>query len=160
MPIEIERKFRVQSNSYKEEAVSTTRIVQGFLNTDPERTVRIRIDGDFGYLTVKGLSNTAGTARFEWEKEIEVKEAEILLRLCEPEILEKVRYRIPNGKHTFEVDEFLGSNEGLVVAEIELLTETESFEIPEWIGNEVTGDIKYYNSNLSKQPYNTWFNET
>ncbi|MEO1010671.1 MAG: CYTH domain-containing protein [Bacteroidota bacterium] len=156
MQIEIERKFLVDSLAFKEEAFSVTRIVQGFLNTDPERTVRIRIDGDFGYITVKGLSNETGTARFEWEKELDLEEAEALLRLCEPVILEKVRYRIPHEEHTFEVDEFLGSNQGLIVAEIELQSEDEPFERPQWLGEEVTGDVRYYNSSLSKKPYTTW----
>ena len=136
--------------------MTSTRLVQGFLNTHPKRTVRVRIDGDFGYLTIKGLSNETGTSRFEWEKEITPKEAEELLLLCEPEVLEKTRYKIPIGGHFFEVDEFHGENEGLVIAEIELQHENEVFEIPDWLGKEVTGEIKYYNSQLSKQPFNTW----
>ncbi|WP_299533319.1 CYTH domain-containing protein [Ulvibacterium sp.] len=156
MALEIERKFLVDSIAFKVEAMISTRIIQGFLNTHPERTVRVRIDGDFGYLTVKGLSNETGTSRFEWEKEISLKEAEELLLLCEPKILEKTRYKIPVGNHYFEVDEFHGENGGLIIAEIELLHEEEVFEIPNWLGKEVTGDIKYYNSQLSKQPFNTW----
>jgi CYTH domain-containing protein len=156
MAIEIERKFLVNSDAFKKEATASTRIVQGFLNTHPKRTVRIRIDGDFGYLTVKGLSNESGTSRFEWEKEITPEEAEELIPLCEQKILEKTRYKIPNGNHFFEVDEFHGENEGLVIAEIELQNEKEVFEIPDWLGKEVTGEIKYYNSQLSKQPFNTW----
>lgn len=156
MAIEIERKFLVNSDAFKKEATASTRIVQGFLNTHPKRTVRIRIDGDFGYLTVKGLSNESGTSRFEWEKEITLEEAEELIPLCEQKILEKTRYKIPNGNHFFEVDEFHGENEGLVIAEIELQNEKEVFEIPDWLGKEVTGEIKYYNSQLSKQPFNTW----
>ncbi|MFD0863245.1 CYTH domain-containing protein [Sungkyunkwania multivorans] len=154
--IEIERKFLVTSDTYKEEALKQTRIVQGFLNTHPERTVRVRIKGYQGFLTVKGISNEAGTQRFEWEKEITLREAEQLIPLCEPTVIEKIRYEIPLGKHLFEVDEFLGENEGLVIAEIELEDEDEEFLKPSWLGDEVTGDINYYNSNLSKQPYKTW----
>jgi adenylate cyclase len=154
--IEIERKFLVTSKAYTSEAFKKTRIEQGFLNTDPNRTVRVRIKGNQGFLTVKGKSNETGTIRTEWEKEIEVSEAESLLKLCEEGIIEKMRYEIKAGKHIFEVDEFFGNNQGLIIAEIELNAENESFEKPNWIGKEVTGDIKYYNSQLSKQPYNTW----
>lgn len=151
--VEIERKFLVVSSEYRNIALSKERIVQGFLNTDPERTVRVRIKGDSGYLTVKGKSNASGTTRFEWEREITVAEAEELLSLCEPVILEKTRYNIPYAGHLFEVDEFHGANKGLVVAEIELKEESEIFEKPDWLGQEVTGDIKYYNSQLSKNPW-------
>jgi len=154
--IEIERKFLVKSDAFKKEASSQTRIVQGFLNRHPERTVRVRIKADSGYLTIKGKSNESGTSRFEWEKQIGVKEAEALLDLCEKGILEKTRYEIPVGKHVYEVDEFHGENEGLVVAEVELNSEDEVFEKPDWLEKEVTGDIKYYNSQLSKKPYETW----
>ena len=154
--IEIERKFLILSEAFKNEAFNCTRIVQGFLNTNPMRTVRIRIKGDEGFLTVKGKSNEAGTIRTEWEKEIEVSEAELLLNLCEEGVIEKNRYEIKVGKHIFEVDEFFGNNRGLMIAEIELVEENESFEKPIWLGKEVTGDIKYYNSQLCKQPYNTW----
>lgn len=150
--VEIERKFLVVSNEYRNGAVSKERIVQGFLNTDPERTVRVRIKGDSGFLTVKGKSNISGTTRFEWEKEILVEEAEQLLPLCEPGILEKIRYSISFAGHLFEVDEFGGANEGLVIAEVELDGEDEIFERPDWLGEEVTGDIRYYNSQLSKNP--------
>ncbi len=154
--IEIERKFLVQSNAYRSFARSRTRIVQGFLNTDANRTVRIRIKGDEGFITVKGKSNTSGTSRFEWEKNIPVKEAEALLDLCEKGVMEKHRYEIQVGNHVFEVDEFTGENEGLIVAEIELVSENETFEIPDWLGKEVTGEIKYYNSQLSKRPFKRW----
>jgi len=156
--IEIERKFLVTSDVFKREATSVERIVQGFLNTHPERTVRIRIAGKFGYLTVKGETINSGTTRFEWEKEIPVEEAEDLLVICEAGVIEKRRYKIPKGNHIFEVDEFFGKNEGLVVAEVELNSEDESFEKPEWLGEEVTGDVKYYNSQLSKNPYSQWKN--
>ncbi len=154
--IEIERKFLVKSEAYKNEATSKKRIVQGFLNTHPNRTVRVRIKGDKGFLTIKGISNETGTSRFEWEKEIDPKEAEALLNLCEETIIDKTRYEIPIGGFIFEVDEFHKANEGLVIAEIELQGENEEFERPEWLGEEVTGQIKYYNSQLSKQPFGRW----
>jgi CYTH domain-containing protein len=154
--IEIERKFLISSEAFKKEAFKSTRIVQGFLNTHPMRTVRIRIKGNQGFLTVKGKSNEAGTMRTEWEKEIDVDEADSLLKLCEKGIIEKMRYEIKAGKHVFEVDEFFGENLGLTIAEIELNDENENFEKPKWLGKEVTGDVKYYNSQLSKQPFNTW----
>lgn len=154
--VEIERKFLVKSEQFKKQASSKSRIVQGFLNTHPERTVRVRIKGGSGFLTVKGKSNDSGTSRFEWEKLIGLEEAESLLILCEDGVLEKTRYEIPLGKHAYEVDEFHGENQGLIVAEIELMNENEDFERPEWLGDEVTGDIKYYNSRLSKQPYKNW----
>ena len=154
--LEIERKFLVVSDAYKQEATSQVRIAQGFLNTDPERTVRVRIKGNQGFLTVKGPSNPSGTTRFEWETEISLQEATNLIDLCEDVILEKERFEVPLGNHLFEVDEFLGENKGLVVAEIELNHEDEVFERPKWLGEEVTGQPKYYNSQLSKKPYATW----
>lgn len=157
---EIERKFLVTSESFKNEAHKRMRIVQGFLNTHPKRTVRIRIQGDNGYITIKGKPNNSGLSRFEWEKQIPLAEAEELLRLCEPGIIEKTRYEIFIDNHTFEVDDFIGENEGLIIAEIELDSENEPFSKPEWLGNEVTGDVKYYNSNLSKNPFKTWTNES
>lgn len=154
--VEIERKFLIITEDFKNEAKKSTRIVQGFLNTDPERTVRIRIKGEQGFITVKGKGNAAGVSRFEWEKEISTAEAEQLLSLCEKGVIEKIRYEIPLGNHTFEVDEFLGENTGLFVAEIELNDENESFLKPNWLGKEITGDPKYYNSQLSKIPYLSW----
>jgi adenylate cyclase len=154
--IEIERKFLTLSSQYKADATGKTRIVQGFLNTSPDRTVRIRIRGEKGFITVKGKSNLAGTSRFEWEKEIPVPEAEALLKLCEKGILEKTRFEILCGNHIFEVDEFQGLNSGLTVAEVELRSEEEAFQKPGWLGEEVTGQIKYYNSQLSCTPYTTW----
>jgi len=118
--------------------------------------VRVRIKGDSAFLTIKGKSNDSGTSRFEWEKQIDIHDAEALLDLCEAGILEKTRYEIPSGKHIYEVDEFQGKNQGLLIAEIELNSEDEVFEKPNWLGKEVTGDVKYYNSQLSKQPYKTW----
>ena len=154
--IEIERKFLVTSNEFKKEAFKETRIIQGFLNTDKERTVRVRIKGDLGFITVKGKSTNDGLSRFEWEKEIEKLEAESLLKLCEPTIIDKVRYEIKVGKHIFEVDKFHGENEGLIIAEIELSSEDEQFIKPDWLGEEVTGDSRYYNSKLTKKPFTKW----
>jgi len=154
--IEIERKFLVKSTAFKSHARSEEIISQGFLNTHPERTVRVRVKGEKGFLTVKGKSNESGTSRFEWEKEIEKSDAEELLQLCESGVLVKTRHEIIVGAHIFEVDEFHGNNEGLIVAEIELQDEKESFEKPEWLGDEVTGEIKYYNSQLIENPYSQW----
>lgn len=154
--VEIERKFLVLSDSYKKEAAAQKRIVQGYLNSNPERTVRVRIKGDQGFLTIKGKSNDAGTIRMEWEKEIPLSDAEQLLTLCEKGAIDKIRYEIKSGIHTFEVDEFFGDNEGLTVAEIELSEENEAFEKPSWLGKEVTGDQRYYNSQLSNNPFKTW----
>lgn len=154
--LEIERKFLVKSDGFKKTATSQTRIVQGFLNTDPDRTVRVRIRGNQGFLTVKGTSNASGTTRFEWEIEITGAEAANLIDLCETGILEKVRFAVPFGNHLFEVDEFLGENKGLIIAEVELKHEDERFEKPDWLGEEVTGQVKYYNSQLSKKPYREW----
>jgi len=154
--VEIERKYLVSSKNYRSLAYSKTHIVQGFLNSHPDRVVRIRIADDNAFLTVKGRSNSSGTSRFEWEKKIPVAEAELLLELCEKEILEKIRYCVKTGNHIIEVDEFLGSNEGLVVAEIETENANDKIEVPAWVGLEVTGDIKYYNSQLSKYPFNEW----
>jgi CYTH domain-containing protein len=153
---EIERKFLVESTDFIKESVTHNRIVQGYLNSNPERTIRIRIKGSKGYLTIKGKGNESGTTRFEWEKEITLSEAEALLQLCESGIIDKTRYEVSFGKHTFEVDVFSGENEGLIVAEVELTSENEVFESPNWLGQEVTGDKKYYNSYLSENPYSTW----
>ncbi len=153
---EIERKFLVKNETYKTQAQSSFRIVQGFLNTHPERTVRVRIKGEKGFLTIKGKGNDSGTTRFEWEKEIPVHEAEALLVLCEKGQIDKIRYEVKVENHTYEVDEFSGENKGLIVAEIELSDENEAFVKPDWLGEEVTGDVKYYNSQLSKKPYCEW----
>lgn len=153
---EIERKFLVKNDGYKSLAAAKKNIAQGYLNTNPERTVRVRISNEKGFLTIKGKGNETGMTRFEWEKEIPVAEAEALLLLCEKGVIEKTRFEIPVGKHLFEVDEFYGENKGLVIAEIELLSETEPFEIPEWLGSEVTNDERYYNAYLSKKPYLSW----
>lgn len=154
--IEIERKFLVTSKDFKEESFKVTRIIQGFLNRDPDRTVRIRIRNNKGILTVKGLSSSDGLSRFEWEKNISKKDAKALLEFCEKGVIDKLRYEVKCGKHIFEVDEFFGDNEGLIIAEIELQSEDEKFIKPDWLGEEVTGQIQYYNSQISKQPFNTW----
>ena len=156
MNIEIERKFLVKNLSYKSESFEKKYIKQGYLNSDKNRTVRIRVSNNTGFITIKGKSNKNGTSRFEWEKEISATEAEELLLLCEPTIIEKTRYLIKVGYHTFEVDEFAGENSGLVVAEIELNSEDEVFEKPNWLSKEVTGDLKYYNSSISKLPFINW----
>lgn len=153
---EIERKFLVNSTEFIQESSLQNRIVQGYLNSDPSRTVRVRIKGEKGFLTIKGKGNASGTTRFEWEKEIAVAEAELLLQLCEKGIIDKIRYEIPVGKHTFEVDVFSGENHGLIIAEVELSSENEFFEKPHWLGMEVTGDKRYYNSYLSENPFATW----
>ncbi|MEZ4809715.1 MAG: CYTH domain-containing protein [Allomuricauda sp.] len=154
--LEIERKFLVTSEAYRQDATSQIRIVQGFLNTHPNRTVRVRIKDDKGFLAVKGPSNVTGTTRFEWEMEISVTEATNLIDLCEDIILEKIRFEVPYKNHVFEVDEFLGENKGLVIAEVELNHEDEVFERPTWLGDEVTGQKKYYNSQLSIKPFREW----
>ena len=153
---EIERKFLVESTDFIKENTVNNRIVQGYLNSNPERTVRVRIKGNKGFLTIKGKGNENGTTRFEWEKEISLSEAEALLQLCESGIIDKIRYEIPLGKHTFEVDVFSGENQGLIIAEVELTSENEFFEQPNWLGKEVTGDKKYYNSHLSEHPFCSW----
>ena len=155
MSHEIERKFLVKGE-YKTHAMRSSRIVQGYLSSVTGRTVRIRIRGEKGYITGKGKSNESGLSRYEWEKEIPLNEAEELLLLCEPGAIEKTRYEIQAGKHIFEVDEFYGDNEGLTLAEIELESEDESYEKPEWLGEEVTGDRRYYNSSLTKHPFKNW----
>nr|WP_298996417.1 CYTH domain-containing protein [uncultured Allomuricauda sp.] len=154
--LEIERKFLVKSHEYRKQALSKTRIVQGFLNTHPERTVRVRVTGEIGFLTVKGKSNVSGTSRYEWEKEIEKEEALSLMELCEPGIIDKYRYEVDFEGKLFEIDEFAGDNAGLVIAEIELKDENETFEKPKWLGKEVTGKVAYYNSQLIQKPYNQW----
>ena len=156
MPQEIERKFLVKSDAYKAEAYKETRIIQGYLLSNPERTVRVRIKGNRGFITIKGKSSDSGASRYEWEKEISVTEAEELLQLCEPGMINKTRYEVKAGRFKFEVDEFYGENQGLVVAEIELSDENDAFEKPAWLGEEVTGERKYYNAMLIKKPFTQW----
>jgi len=148
MSYEIERKFLVKG-PFKDQAFKSHKIVQGFLSRVKDRIVRIRLKDDQGFITIKGKSNQSGTSRYEWEKEISKKEAEELFKLCEEGIIDKRRYYIQNGPHVIEVDEFFGLHQGLILAEIELNSENESFIKPHWLGKEVTGDIQYYNSQLS-----------
>ena len=152
---EIERKFLVKGD-FKPFVSKQTRIVQGYLSSVPERTVRVRIKGDKGYITIKGIGNASGASRFEWEKEVPVNEIEDLLKICEPGVIDKTRYLVKAGPHTFEVDEFHAENKGLVLAEIELGSEAEAFQKPAWLGEEVTGDTRYYNSMLMKNPFTRW----
>ena len=156
MAIEIERKFLVNSTGYRQMAASMSRIRQGYICRESGRTVRIRIRDGRGFLTIKGPS-TNGMARFEFEKEISLSDAEQLFELCQPGVIDKTRYLVnmPDG-HVFEVDEFYGENVGLVIAEVELSSEDEPFEIPPFIDREVTGDRRYYNSHLTANPFTTW----
>lgn len=157
MAQEIERKFLV-CGDFKADAYLSTRIIQGYLSSVPGRIVRVRVKGDNGYITIKGQTNATGVSRFEWEKEIPVDEALALLELAEPGSIDKTRYLVKNtdGKHVWEVDEFHGDNEGLVMAEIELTAEDEPFDKPDWLGKEVTGNPRYYNSMLKAYPFTSW----
>lgn len=155
MAQEIERKFLV-IGEYKSFAFAQSRIVQGYICSARGRTVRVRIRDNKGYLTIKGASNASGTSRYEWEKELPLSEAQELMKLCEPGMIDKTRFLVRSASHVFEIDEFYGENEGLVIAEVELNAEDETFVKPEFIGQEVTGDIRYYNSHLMKKPYRTW----
>ena len=154
--IEIERKFLVKSPEFKDQATGCSHFVQGYITSPPAKTVRVRIADDKAYLTIKGSGSASGMSRFEWEMEIPGRDALALLGICEGGIIEKDRYYVPFAGHTFEVDEFFGDNEGLVMAEVELSSEDEAFEKPEWLGQEVTGDSRYYNSSLRKHPYIQW----
>ena len=155
MAQEIERKFLVKGD-FKSEVFKSTRITQGYLSSVPERTVRVRVKGDKGFITIKGIGNESGASRFEWEKEIPVDDVRELLKICEPGVIDKTRYLVKNGDFTFEVDEFYGDNDGLTVAEIELPDEQAQFNRPAWLGEEVTGDVRFYNSMLMKNPYKNW----
>lgn len=155
MPLEIERKFLVEGD-YKSLSTSHSRIIQGYICSERGRTVRVRLRDERGYLTIKGPSRNGGLSRYEFEKEISKDEALSLLHLCEPGIIDKIRWLVPLGGHTYEVDEFFGDNAGLVVAEIELGHEDEAYERAPFLGKEVTGDRKYYNSSLRKFPYKDW----
>ncbi|MCG5643917.1 CYTH domain-containing protein [Flavobacteriaceae bacterium LSUCC0859] len=154
--IEIERKFLVKDRSFIPLASQIIKIRQGFLSTDPERTVRVRSTNHKAWITVKGLGSADGTTRFEWEKELPLEEAHALLNLCVPALIEKVRYVVPHGAHTYEVDVFEGENQGLIVAELELSSAQEQFETPSWLSEEVTGDKAYYNASLSQRPFSSW----
>jgi CYTH domain-containing protein len=156
MAQEIERKFLVLDDSFKHEAFSKSHIVQGYICSERGRTVRVRIRDERAYLTIKGPSVNGGLSRYEFEQEIPLADAQQLMQLCEPGIIDKIRWLVKSGLHTFEVDEFFGDNEGLVVAEVELANEDEPFEKPHFIGKEVTGDRRYYNSQLRVNPFNKW----
>ena len=154
--LEIERKFLVKGDDYKQQAYSHSHIQQGYICSSHGRTVRVRIRDERGYLTIKGPSENGGLSRYEFEKEITLDEAEHLMQLCEPGIIDKTRWLVKSGRHTFEVDEFFGENEGLVMAEVELGAEDEPYEKPDFIGQEVTGDRRYYNSHLRMNPFSEW----
>ena len=157
MPQEIERKFLVKNNSYRQLSTSKSHIIQGYISTQRGRTVRVRLRDDRAFLTIKGATDARGMSRYEWEKEIPADEAKQLLQLCEPgALIDKVRYLVPVGHHLFEVDEFHGSNAGLVLAEVELEHEDEEIERPDFLGKEVTGDVRYYNAQLMLHPVTTW----
>lgn len=156
MAQEIERKFLVKSDDFKKEAIAETRIIQGYLSSVPERTVRVRIKGSSGFITIKGIGNDSGATRYEWEQEIPLAEAQELLQICEPGLIDKIRYEVKSGKHLIEIDVFYGENQGLVLAEIELSSENETFIKPIWLGEEVTGNLNYYNAMLMKFPYSKW----
>lgn len=157
MPYEIERKFLVQG-PYKHLAYNSTRIIQGYISSGSGRTVRVRIRADKGYLTIKGPSGVEGLCRYEWEHEIPLQEARELLCICEPGIIDKTRYlvRTTDGNHVWEIDEFYGDNAGLILAEIELRSEDEPYEKPSFVAKEVTGDYRFYNSYMRKNPYKLW----
>ena len=154
--LEIERKFLVCGEDYKQQAFHHSRIKQGYISSRRGATVRVRLRDGQGFLTIKGHSDAKGMSRYEFEKEISAEEAAHLFELCEPGIIDKTRYLVRAGNHTFEVDEFYGDNQGLVMAEVELQSETETFEKPSFIGQEVTGDRRYYNSHLREYPYSQW----
>ena len=158
MAMEIERKFLVVGDDFRRQAYASDRIKQGYICSGHGRTVRVRLRGGRGYLTIKGPSIDGGLSRYEFEKEITCEEAEQLFRLCEPGIIDKTRYLVksPDGNHTFEVDEFYGDNEGLIMAEVELGAADEAFEKPDFIGQEVTGDKHYYNRYMREHPYKEW----
>jgi CYTH domain-containing protein len=156
MAQEIERKFLVEGDAYRTQAFAHSRIMQGYISSQHGRTVRVRLRDDKGYLTIKGPSDAAGMSRYEWEKEIPADEARQLMTLCEPGLIDKTRYLVRSGQHVFEVDEFYGDNAGLVMAEVELAREDEPYVKPDFIGKEVTGDVRYYNSYLKANPFTQW----
>ena len=155
MGFEIERKFLV-SGDYKSKSFNAYPIKQGYLSLSGVSVVRVRVKGDKAYITVKSSVITGTIKRNEWEYEIPVNDAEEMLKLCEEGLIDKTRYLVKVGNHVFEVDEFYGENEGLLIAEVELESEDEQFEKPEWLGEEVTGNVRYYNSFLSMHPYKMW----
>ncbi len=156
MAQEIERKFLVLDDSFKHEAFSSSHIRQGYICSERGKTVRIRIRDEQAYITIKGPSLDGGLSRYEFEQEIPLDDAEKLMTLCEPGIIDKTRWLVKSGEHTFEVDEFHGDNDGLIMAEVELRDVSETPKIPHFIGIEVTGDRRYYNSQLRRNPYCNW----
>jgi len=156
MAIEIERKFLVKNDSYKEKAFGRSHIQQGYICSDSGKTVRVRIRDNRAYLTIKGPTSEGGLHCFEFEKEITYEEGKQLMRLCEPGIIDKVRWLVDYGGHIFEIDEFFGENEDLVMAEVELASADEHVDLPTFIGDEVTGDDRYFNSQLRINPYSKW----
>jgi adenylate cyclase len=146
MEKEIERKFLVRNDKFKDQSVQKQKITQGYLSKDPERTIRIRITEKEAWITIKGKSNDTGTTRLEWEKSISLADGESLLKLCVATPIEKIRHVIPQKNLNFEVDEFIGHKGGLIIAEIELPSEATLFEKPDWLGDEVTGIKEYYNA--------------
>lgn len=157
MGLEIERKYLVVGE-YKHLAHNSMHLIQGYIASG-KRTVRVRVSDDAAWLTIKGPSLNGGLSRYEWEKEIDVKEAMELLQLAEGAVIDKVRYYVDYEGHTIEVDEFHGDNEGLVMAEIELQSEDERVVLPKWLGREVTGEKRFYNSHLRTHPYCEWLEE-
>ena len=154
--LEIERKFLVLGDDYKQQSFSSSRITQGYICRGHGKTVRVRKRDDKAYITIKGMSEDGGISRYEFEKEITIDEADHLMKLCEPGIIDKTRYLVQSDNHVFEVDEFYGENEGLVMAEVELGSVDEAFTKPSFIGVEVTGDGRFYNSYLSRYPFTSW----
>lgn len=157
MNLEIERKFRVVGE-FKSKAYASQHIVQGYICSLPSKTVRVRIYGEKAFLTIKGSSDASMLSRFEWEKEISVADAKDLLQLCEGGVIDKTRFLIRSGEHIFEVDEFYGNNEGLIMAEVELKADNEAFLKPDFLGQEVTDDVRFYNSHLLRYPFKDWKN--
>lgn len=155
MPFEIERKFLV-TGEFRHLAYHHSRILQGYISSGNGRTVRVRIRDDKGFLTIKGPSGKQGLSRYEFETEIPLNDARDLMMLCEPGIIDKTRYLVKSGTHIFEIDEFYGDNEGLIMAEVELSDEKEQFLKPDFIGREVTGDRRFYNAHMRKNPYKLW----
>jgi adenylate cyclase len=154
MGIEIEKKYLLENSNWKTEAFKTIKIKQGYLNSEIERTIRVRTSGNEGIITIKG--KTVNLTRSEFEYAIPLNDALELLKMCDSPIIEKTRYLIKKGELTWEIDEFSGENEGLIVAEIELTDENQEFDLPEWIGKEVSHDTRYYNSSLISNPYKNW----
>ena len=159
MAQEIERKFLVLDDSYKREAYGSSRITQGYICSERGRTVRIRIRDDRGYITIKGPSLDGGLSRYEFEQEIALADAHELMKLCDEGRIEKTRWLVRSGSHIFEVDEFYGDNEGLIMAEVELKSVDEEPIIPHFIGIEVTGDRRFYNGQLRRHPFKLWKDE-